>query len=73
MSLEDFRVPKTPESRTPYVLALLAILGAVYAALRWFVGFRYSVEVFVLLAAVAVASAVWRSTYGRRIPRRPLR
>jgi hypothetical protein len=60
VSLEDFRVPKTPETRTPYVLALLAIIGVANAALRWFVGFRYSVEVFVLLAAVAIACAVWR-------------
>jgi hypothetical protein len=60
VSLEDFRVPKTPESRTPYVLALLAILGAVNAALRGFIGFRYSVEVFVLLAVAAIAYAVWR-------------
>ena len=35
-------VPKTPETRTPYVLALLAIIAAVNAALRWFVGFRYA-------------------------------
>ena len=60
MSLEDFRVPKTPETRTPYVLALLAIIGAVTAALRWFVGFRYSVEAFALIAAAAIAYAVWR-------------
>ena len=53
-------VPKTPETRTPYVLALLAIIAAVNAALRWFVGFRYSAEVFVLVAATAIAYAVWR-------------
>jgi hypothetical protein len=58
--LDDFRVPKTPETRTPYVLALLVILGAANAALRGFIGFRYSVEVFVLLAVAAVAYADWR-------------
>ena len=60
MPLEDFRVPKTPETRTPFVLALLAIITALNAAFRWFVGFRYSVEVFVLIAATGVAYAVWR-------------
>jgi hypothetical protein len=60
MSLEDFRVPKTPETRTPYVLALLAIIGAVEAALNWYVGFRYSVELFLLTAAAAIVYAVWR-------------
>jgi hypothetical protein len=59
MPLEDFRVPKTPETRTPYVLALLAIIGALNASLRWFVDFRYAVEVFVLLAIAAVAYAIW--------------
>ena len=59
MSLEDFRVPKTPETRTPYVLALLAILGAANASLRWFTGFRYAVEVFVLTAVAAVTYVVW--------------
>ena len=62
MSLEDFRVPKTPETRTPYVLALLLIIGAVEAALNWYVGFRYSVELFLLTTAAAIVYAVWRFT-----------
>ena len=35
MTLEHFRVPKTPETRTPYVLALLAIIGAVNFSLHY--------------------------------------
>jgi len=66
MSLEDFRVPKTPETRTPYVRALLAIIGVANAALRWFVEFRYAVEVFLLTAAAAIAYAVWRFVRRRR-------
>ena len=42
-----------------YVLALLAIIGAVNASLRWFTGFRYAVEVFVLTAVAAVTYVVW--------------
>ena len=68
MALEDFRVAKTPETRTPYVLALLGIIGAVNAGLRWFVGFRYSAEVFVLVAAAAIAYAVWRFVRHRLNP-----
>lgn len=71
MSLEDFRVPKTPETRTPYVLALLVVIATVNAALRWFVGFRYSAEVFVLVAAAAIAYAVWRSIRQRASPLNP--
>ena len=56
---ENFRVPKTPETRTPYVLALLSIIGAVNVLLRWFIGFRYALEVFVLIAIAAVAYAIW--------------
>ena len=56
---ENFRAPKTPETRTPYVLALLAIIGAVNVSLRWFIGFRYAVEVLILTALAAIAYAVW--------------
>ena len=66
MSLEDFRVPKTPETRTPYVLALLVIIGIANAGLRWFVEFRYAVEVFLLTATAAIAYAVWRFVRRRR-------
>ena len=34
MGLEDFRVPRTPESRTPYVLLILFVFGLVGAAIR---------------------------------------
>ena len=60
MSLEDFRVPRTPESRTPYVLGLLGVLGAVNLAWTAFVGSPYSVEIFLVSAAAAIAFVVWR-------------
>jgi len=60
MPLEDFRVPPTPETRTPYVLALMAIIGVVSGALRWFIGFQYAVEVTLTAAAAAIGYVVWR-------------
>ena len=60
MSLENFRVPKTPETRTPYVLALLLVIGLVNGALRWFIDFQYAVELTILMAAAAVTYVVWR-------------
>lgn len=65
--MQDFRIAKTPETRTPYVLALLAIVGVLNAALRWFLDFRYSVEVFLLTATAAIAYAIW--LYSRQHPR----
>ena len=45
MGLEDFRPPRTPESRTPYVLGLMLVIGVVMAAgralwnfLLWLIG-----------------------------------
>lgn len=45
MGLEDFRPPRTPESRTPYVLLLMFGIGIVMAAanavwrfLLWLIG-----------------------------------
>ena len=67
MSLENFRVPKTPESRTPYVLAVGAIFGGLAAAGNWFVDFRYNVEVLLIAAAVVVGYVTWR--YVNRAPR----
>ena len=64
MSLENFRVAKTPESRTPYVLAVGAIFGGIAAAWNWFVDFRYNVEVFFVAAALALGYATWR--YAKR-------
>ncbi len=70
MSLENFRVPRTPESRTPYVLAVLAIFGVIGAAWNAFVDFRYNVESLIVVAAAAVGYAVWRSVrQGRRSSR----
>ena len=60
MSLEHFKVPRTPESRTPYVLALLGILGVANLAWRTFVDSRYSVEIFLALAVSAITYVVWR-------------
>lgn len=60
MSLENFRVPETPETRTPRVLALLLVIGLVSSALRWLIGFEYAVELTLLLAAAAVSYVVWR-------------
>jgi hypothetical protein len=34
MSLEKFRLPRTPESRTPYVVAILVLISLVAAAVR---------------------------------------
>ena len=60
MAIENFRIPETPESRTPRVLALLAIIGLIGAAVRLFVGSRYSIEMLLMLAAATGSYAIWR-------------
>ena len=60
MSLDRFEVPKTPESRTPHVLLLLAGVGAVGLAWRLLSGSRLSVEIAVLAMSLAIAYAVVR-------------
>jgi hypothetical protein len=60
MSLENFRVPRTPESRTPYVLGLLGVLGAVSLAWTAFIGSSYSVEILLVSVAAAIGYVVWR-------------
>ena len=60
MSLERFDVPRTPESRTPYVLALLAILASVRLAWDGFIHFRFNVEALLLAAAAVIGYATWR-------------
>jgi hypothetical protein len=60
MALEDFGAPRTPESRTPYVLALLAIIGlarGLWAALE---GWAYGAEFVLVAAAAGIAYAVFR-------------
>jgi hypothetical protein len=71
MALETFRVPRTPESRTPYVLALLGAIGLVTGAVRLIVGSAIGVELVAagLVAAAAVAVVVF--VRQRRSPRRP--
>jgi hypothetical protein len=44
MSLNSCNVPKTPESRTPYVLLLLVCVAGIAAAWRLLSGFRWGVE-----------------------------
>ncbi len=60
MSLEDFKLPETRNSRTPYALLLLGVSAAVTAAWRIWVGSRYSVEIMIGVTVVAVAYAVLR-------------
>ena len=64
MSLEHFRVPKTPESRTPYVLAVGAIFGVIAAAWNWLVDYRYNVEVLLIAIAAALGYVTWRYVKG---------
>ena len=69
--MENFRVPKTPESRTPYVLALLAIIGLLGAAVRLFVGSRYSIEMLLMLAAAAGSYAICATCDNHRAEKKP--
>jgi hypothetical protein len=60
MSLESFRAPTTPESRTHRVVLLLIALGLVRSGWGLFVGSRYSAEIAIGATVAAVAYAVWR-------------
>lgn len=60
MSLENFRVPKTPETRIPHVLLVLLVIETVALAVRWFIGSRFSVELFVVITAAAIVYVIWR-------------
>ena len=60
MPLDNFRIPKTPETRTPYVLAVSAIIGVLSGALQWFIGFKYAGGLTLVVAALAIAYVVWR-------------
>ena len=60
MPLERFHLPKTPESRTPYVLALLGLIGLGQGLWSMWVSSPYSVELLLGTAAAAGAYAFWR-------------
>ena len=60
MAIENFRIPETPESRTPRVLVLLVIMGLIGETVRAIVDSRYSVGVLLMLAVAAVSYAIWR-------------
>ena len=60
MSLDNFRVPRTPESRTPYVLGLLGVVGAVNLAWTAFIGSSHSVEILLVSAAAVIGYVIWR-------------
>jgi hypothetical protein len=60
MSLEDFKIRKTLESRTPYVLLLLGVVAALGAIWRAFAGLSYSVAIATGVCIVAVAYAILR-------------
>jgi hypothetical protein len=64
MSLENFKLPKTPESRTPAMLLLIVLIGGVTALVRGFVEFRFAAELVVVGAIAAIGYAVWRFIRG---------
>lgn len=63
-SLERFRLPRTPESRTPLVLLLLGALGLATAAIRggwrFLAGSSYGVELLLGAAFAAILYATVR-------------
>jgi hypothetical protein len=60
MALEDFRAPRTPESRTPYVLALLTLIGLVRGLWAVLGDWAYGAAFVLAAAAAAIAYAVFR-------------
>ena len=56
--MQHLNVPNTPESRTPYVLALLAVIAVVNGLWRMWVGSPFAVEILIGVALAAVAYAV---------------
>ena len=66
MSLERFRVPRTPESRTPLVLLWLAALGGIGYAYRTLAESEHGAAIVVIVAASLVLYALIRYVAGRR-------
>ena len=71
MSLEDFRIPETPESRTHRVVLLLIAIGLVGAVVRggwrFLVDLSHGAELLAMAAAAAVLYAILRyMRQGRR-------
>jgi hypothetical protein len=64
MSLENFRIPETPESRTHRVVLLLIAICLVSALVRggwrFLVGLSYGAELLAMAAAAAVLYAIVR-------------
>lgn len=58
--MRHFTIPRTPESRTPYVLALLAAIGT--GRFVWNAWHRspYSIAILLTVATSAIAYAVYR-------------
>lgn len=70
MSLEHFRVPETPESRTPRVLLLLLVIGLGTSLVRtgwtWLAFSTFGEAAVLTVAGGAVVYAVARYVRGRR-------
>lgn len=68
MSLENFSVPKNPESRTPSVVLILVALGAMLAGARgvWrlLTGAPFGAEMVIIAVAVGALYAVSRFQRG---------
>jgi hypothetical protein len=58
--LDQFRDRRTPESRTPYVLLLLAVIGAVVVVWRLLVTSQVGAEILLGVVVAAVVFAIWR-------------
>lgn len=58
MTLDTFREPQTPESRTWRVVLVLTLLGAPFAFWRWVSGSVYAVEIAAGALVVALGWAV---------------
>ncbi len=70
MPIENFRVPETPESRTPRVLLLLLAIGLVTSLARdgwtWLANSSFGEAAILGVAAGAVVYAVARHVNERR-------